>query len=127
MESTLRYSSEEIAQYPSIIDQYNFRKKAILATLKKKDQLSELSAVCGLDGLLRPIEGGTYSVNDAMIEDLKKVYAGQHASNLGGFPAKEITQSIKPPAFIVDPVVVDELAPLAHFSGLLPWPGNKFA
>jgi butyrate kinase len=55
-----------------------------------------------------------------MIEDLKKVYAGQHASNLGGFPAKDIKQSIKSPAFIVDPVVVDELAPLAHFTGLLP-------
>ena len=73
------------------------------------------------------MEGGTYSVHDAMIEDLKKVYAGQHASNLGGFPAEDITQSIKPPASIVDPVVVDELAPLAHFSGLLPWPDNKFA
>lgn len=73
LEVTLRHSSEEIARYPSIIDQYNFRKDAILEALEKEGiSISELTAVCGRGGLLRPIAGGTYSVNDAMIEDLKK-------------------------------------------------------
>lgn len=118
MESTLRHSSEDIAKYPSIIDQYSFRKDAILASLDSEGfHISDLSAICGRGGLLRPIEGGTYSVNEAMIDDLKKGYSGQHASNLGGIIANEIASSLNVPAFIVDPVVVDELAPLARISG----------
>src|SRR5690606_35009366 len=106
------------ARYPSIIDQYNFRKEAIVEALEKEDfNISELTAVCGRGGLLRPIEGGTYSVNDAMIEDLKKGYSGQHASNLGGILANEIANGLHIPAFIVDPVVVDELTPVARISG----------
>ena len=76
-----------------------------------------MSAVCGRGGLLRPIEGGTYAVNEAMLEDLKKGYSGQHASNLGGILAFEIASGLNIPAFIVDPVVVDELEPIARISG----------
>lgn len=118
MESTIRHTNNEIAQYPSIIDQYRFRKEAILEALEVEGiVISKLHAVCGRGGLLRPIEGGTYAVNDVMIEDLKKGYSGQHASNLGGILASEIAAGIDVPAFIVDPVVVDELAPLARISG----------
>ncbi|MFJ7933786.1 butyrate kinase [Sporosarcina sp. NPDC096371] len=118
LETTLRHSSEEIARYPSVINQFSFRKETILETLEKEGiSISELSAVCGRGGLLRPIEGGTYSVNDAMIEDLRKGYSGQHASNLGGILANEIAGGLDIPAFIVDPVVVDELAPIARISG----------
>lgn len=119
MESTIRHTAEEIAQYPSIIDQYNFRKEAILKVLKDEGiNISKLDAVCGRGGLLRPIAGGTYTVNDAMIEDLQKGYSGQHASNLGGILASEIAEDLTIPSFIVDPVVVDELAPIARISGL---------
>ena len=118
MESTIRHTNKEIAQYPSIIDQYRFRKEAILAALEVEGiAISQLDAVCGRGGLLRPIEGGTYAVNDVMIEDLKKGYSGQHASNLGGILAREIASGLDVPSFIVDPVVVDELAPLARISG----------
>lgn len=119
MESTIRHATEEIAQYPSIIGQYNFRKEAILKVLKDEGiNSSKLDAVCGRGGLLRPIAGGTYTVNDAMIEDLRKGYSGQHASNLGGILASEIAAELTIPSFIVDPVVVDELAPIARISGL---------
>jgi butyrate kinase len=118
MESTIRHSVEEVAQYPSIIDQYSFRKDAILNALESDGiSISKLNAVCGRGGLLRPIEGGTYDVNDAMIADLRKGYSGQHASNLGGILANEIAKGLNIPAFIVDPVVVDELEPVARISG----------
>ncbi len=105
---------------PSSIN-ISFRKEAILESLEKEGiNISELSAICGRGGLLRPIEGGTYSVNDAMIKDLKTGYSGQHASNLGGIIANEIASSLNIPAFIVDPVVVDELAPIARISGFSP-------
>ena len=117
-EKSIRHDEAELQQYQTIIDQYSFRKQAILETLHEQGiNISKLDAVCARGGLLRPIEGGTYEVNDAMIVDLKNGYAGQHASNLGGIIAREIADGLNIPAFIVDPVVVDEMAPIAKISG----------
>jgi butyrate kinase len=68
--------------------------------------------------MLRPVEGGTYAVNDAMVEDLKVGVQGPHASNLGGIIAKSIGDELNIPSFIVDPVVTDELADVARLSGV---------
>ncbi|QOR65406.1 butyrate kinase [Cytobacillus suaedae] len=117
-EKTIRHESEVINSYANIIDQYEFRKNTILEALDSEGiNISKLNAVCGRGGLLRPIEGGTYKVNNEMLHDLKIGYSGQHASNLGGILAYEIASNLNIPSFIVDPVVVDELAPIARISG----------
>lgn len=116
---TLRHSAEEIGKYPTIYSQLGFRKDLILNILKDKNfDIKTLDAVVGRGGLLKPIEGGTYSVNEAMLEDLKIGYQGQHASNLGGILANEIAKEVNIPAYIVDPVVVDELDEVARISGM---------
>lgn len=116
---TLRHTSEEIGQYASIFEQFNFRKEVILNVLKEKDfDITTLDAVVGRGGLLKPIEGGTYAVNETMLEDLKVGVLGQHASNLGGIIANEIAKSLNIPAYIVDPVVVDEMEKVARISGM---------
>lgn len=118
MENTIRHSTEKLTQFTSIIDQFEFRKQTILEALDEEGMnVSNLSAVCGRGGLLRPIEGGTYAVNEVMLNDLRKGVSGQHASNLGGIIAFEIAQALNIPSFIVDPVVVDELDPIARVSG----------
>jgi len=118
-EETIRHNVEETAQFNRIIDQYEFRKNTILEALDHEGMnISKLDAVCGRGGLLRPIEGGTYEVNNAMIEDLKMGYNGEHASNLGGIIANEIASGLNIPSFIVDPVVVDELESVARYSGV---------
>ena len=43
---------------------------------------------------------------------------GQHASNLGGIISNEIAKELDIPAYIVDPVVVDELEDVARISGV---------
>jgi butyrate kinase len=119
LEETLRHSSEEIAQYSNIFEQFEFRENVILDVLKEKDiNLSTLDAVVGRGGLLKPIEGGTYKVNEIMLQDLKVGVLGQHASNLGGILANEIAKGLNIPAFIVDPVVVDEMEEIARISGI---------
>ncbi len=118
-EETLRHSTEEISQYASIVDQKDFRKKIITDLLEKKEfDVNSLNVVVGRGGMLKPIPGGTYAVTDTLLEDLKIGKQGQHASNLGGILAREIADSIGAPSFIVDPVVVDELAPVARYSGV---------
>lgn len=118
-EETLRHSSEEISEFQKIYDQYEFRKNIIVETLEKNNiEIKSLDGVVGRGGLLKPIEGGTYSVNERMLEDLKIGYNGEHASNLGGILAYEIANEIDKQSFIVDPVVVDEMEDIARVSGL---------
>ncbi len=118
-EETLRHPTEEIAKYATIIDQKDFRKDIILNFLKEKDcDIKSFDMIVGRGGMLKPISGGTYAVSDALLEDLKIGRQGQHASNLGGILAREIGDSIGVPSFIVDPVVVDELEPVARYSGM---------
>lgn len=119
LEETLRHSAEEILKYDTIFDQLDFRKEVILKVLKEKGiDINELDAVVGRGGMLKPIEGGTYEVNEAMVEDLKIGVQGPHASNLGGILSNEIAKEIGKRAFIVDPVVVDEMEEVARLSGV---------
>ncbi|MBR7796727.1 MAG: butyrate kinase [Bacillota bacterium] len=117
-EKTIRHQSDELNQFPSIIEQHMYRKHIILNQLDYEGiNISKLSAVCARGGLLQPIEGGTYEVNEQMLTDLRIGYNGEHASNLGGIIANEIALNLNIPAYIVDPVVVDELAEIARYSG----------
>lgn len=118
-DKTLRHSVEEISKYDTIFDQKQFRKDIIIECLKEQDiDINTLDMVVGRGGLVKPIPGGTYRVSDALIEDLKVGPQGQHASNLGGVLAREIADEIGKPSFIVDPVAVDELEPVARISGI---------
>lgn len=118
-EEKIAHSSEELSKFDSIVAQYPFRKKLILDVIKSRGyNLSNLKAVVGRGGLLKPLEGGTYAVNQRMLEDLKNGVYGEHASNLGGILAHEIGLELGIPAFIVDPVVVDELEPVARVTGI---------
>lgn len=117
-DETLRHSTEEIAQYDSIVAQKDFRKKVISDLLTEKSfDIKELDVVIGRGGLLKPIPGGTYAVSDALVKDLIEAKRGEHASNLGGIIAKDFADELNIPAYIVDPVVVDELAEVARLSG----------
>lgn len=118
-EETLRHSTEEISQYASIVEQKDFRKNIIVSFLKEKNMdIHSLDVIVGRGGMLKSIPGGTYAVSDALLQDLKIGKQGQHASNLGGILAKELAESIGVPSYIVDPVVVDELIPIARYSGV---------
>jgi butyrate kinase len=118
-EKNLRHTSEELKSYGKITDQFQFRKDLIMnELLERKTDLNSISAVVGRGGLVKPIESGIYVVNKQMKEDLRIGIMGQHASNLGGLIADEIASSLPSAiAYIVDPVVVDELQPVAKISG----------
>jgi len=115
----IEHNSEELSVFPRIIDQYQFRLKIILNFLREKGiSLSTLDAVVGRGGLLHSIPSGTYRVNEKMLEDLRRGVMGEHASNLGGLLAQGIAADLSIPAYIVDPVVVDEMKSVARISGI---------
>lgn len=117
---TLRHSAEELSPFTTVASQFQFRKDIILSELKQAGfDIHRFDAIVGRGGLVKPIESGIYEVNDALAHDLEFPVMGEHASNLGGLIARDIAREIqnKAKAYIADPVVVDEMDPIARISG----------
>ncbi len=110
---------EDLSRFNKASDQDLYRMEIIVRVLRERGvDFTKIKAVVGRGGLIRPIEGGTYYVNDQMVADLKRGVMGDHPSNCGGLIAYAISKSLGCDAFIVDPVVVDELEPYARVSGM---------
>ncbi len=117
-ELTIRHSTSYLEKFGSIWEQYNFRKQEIVKTLEANNfDLSDLDAVVGRGGLLKPIPNGTYVVDEEMIQDARVGVLGQHASNLGCVIAYSLAWEYAIPSYIVDPPSVDDLEDLARISG----------
>jgi butyrate kinase len=102
-----------------ILDQLELRLDAIRRVLAERGVgLASLAAVAGRGGLLQPVPSGTYRVGAPLLEDLRLARRGEHAANLGPFLADRLAAEAGVPAFIVDPVAVDEWEPVARLSGL---------
>ncbi|MHB8071434.1 MAG: butyrate kinase [Candidatus Cryosericum sp.] len=116
---TVSHDASALAQFPSLMDQLPMRLAIVKEFLVRHNvTAASLSAVACRGGLPQPLSSGTYSVNEAMVEDLQHPAMGAHASNLGACIGFALSRESGVPAFIVDPVVVDELDPLARLSGL---------
>lgn len=118
-ELVLHHSTEELAPFSKVYDQYEFRRALVeKALVDHAISINQLSAVVGRGGPLKPLASGTYYVNDSMCDDLRTGVQAEHASNLGGLIARGIADQAGLPSYIVDPVSVDEFEPLARFTGI---------
>ncbi|MBD3370412.1 butyrate kinase [Candidatus Fermentibacteria bacterium] len=114
----LAHSQEELSSFEKIIDQYDFRERVILRSLADNGfPVDSFHGVVGRGGLLYPVAGGTYRVDERLKDHLRQGVQGEHVSNLGALIADKVAEEAGCDAFIVDPVVVDELQPLARYSG----------
>jgi len=115
----IKHTKDELDQYETIAEQFEFRKAIICKELKEADiKIDLIRAIVGRGGLVKPIESGVYEVNEALKRDLIDSPFGEHASNLGGLIADNMAKNLpNARAFIADPVVVDELSDLARVSG----------
>lgn len=114
---SIRHSVEELAQFAHVTDQFEFRKRWVLEALKAHDIPFEFDAIIGRGGLLKPIPGGVYEVNEAMLNDCAHAMRS-HACNLGCLIAHELAVMLPGcRSFIADPGVVDELEEIARITG----------
>ena len=115
----ISHTQADLNDFKTVFDQYQYRKDLILSILEKnKYPIETFNCVVGRGGLMKPIPGGTYAVNERMIEDLKNAINGEHASNLGAVLAKNIGDEIDVPSFVVDPVSVDEFLDVSRITGI---------
>lgn len=117
-EETLRHEAEEIQKFKNSIAQKEYRLEMLIEFLKQnKIDLNEIDVFVGRGGLTKPVEGGTYLVNEQMLDDLSKMKYGDHVSNLGAIIAYELASKVGKKAYIVDPVSIDEMHDLARVTG----------
>ncbi|MBP2651792.1 MAG: butyrate kinase [Firmicutes bacterium] len=118
LKKTVEHQGPELQEFTRVFDQYKYRLDLVLTVLAEAGiELGTLKAVVTQGGILKPLPGGTYIVNDAMIDELRTAERGEHAFNLGAAIAGAITKQLGIPAYIVDPMVLDELEPVARISG----------
>jgi butyrate kinase len=116
---TVRHSTDDLKKFKQLIEQNQFRENVILQILKEEGlDIKNFDAIVGRGGVLSPLQSGTYRINELMLEELRERPRIEHASNLGAKIANDLAQKINVPSFIVDPVAVDELDPLARISGM---------
>ncbi|EOL46095.1 butyrate kinase [Enterococcus phoeniculicola] len=115
------HTREELAVYPTINTQIEFRKSIIFQFLAENEIKPEsLDVVVGRGGILPPVKSGAYEINQRMIDYLLSATKIEHPSNLGAILAEEVRKSAnkKTRALIYDPVSVDEFSEVARISGL---------
>jgi len=118
MKKTIDHNDQDIASYPKVWDQYEYRKGEILQFIQESGfHLNDIDCVVGRGGLFKPTVSGTYEINDEMLNDARRCYLGEHASNLGCVIAYGIGWDLSIPSFVVDPPCVDEMEDIARFSG----------
>lgn len=115
--NNVHHPVDELKNFRHINEQYAYRKEYILSTLKEAQIPAQFDAVIARGGLLKPTPGGVYAINEAMKHDLIHAQM-EHASNLGALIADELAKECHCPAYIADPVVVDELIPEARITGI---------
>lgn len=116
------HSAQELERFERVIDQADYRQEAILQAIQAGGfQLTDFDAVCGRGGLYRAIPSGTYAVNDRVMADVEAAPYGEHASNLGAYLARRVADLAGIPAYFVDPVCVDEMTEVAHYTGFAPF------
>ncbi|MDR0839773.1 MAG: butyrate kinase [Christensenellaceae bacterium] len=116
----VRHTEEELDDCGGIVlDQKELRKECILECLKALNiDLHSIDAIAGRGGLLKPIESGTYQINARMLHELQSSGASVHASSLGAIIAAELANALKIPAYVIDPIVVDEMDRNAKLTGM---------
>ncbi|MEN8222868.1 MAG: butyrate kinase [Acidobacteriota bacterium] len=118
LSENIPHSVSELSEFNSIMDQREFRSEIVLDFLNNCEiPVSKLDAVVGRGGMLTPMRSGTYNVNEEMVSFLMNNLL-EHASSLGAILADNIAESIGVKAYIVDPVVVDEMDDIAKITGI---------
>ena len=125
-ERNLEHDESRMAGFAAIADQLDYRDACVSAFLSDEIGARRLVAVAGRGGMLTPVPSGVIAVNAELVDFALHRPVYHHASNLGAPLADRIARRHGIPAFVVDPVSVDELPPVARISGVEELPRFSF-
>ncbi|HWR82384.1 MAG TPA: butyrate kinase [Candidatus Deferrimicrobium sp.] len=118
-DEVIRHDPKELARFDNVADQFDYRMQSINAWIDSLHlQPGQIQAVVGRGALLKPLAGGSYEINAAMLEAVRTRQYSNHASNLGAIIAHHLGQKYSVPSLISDPITVDNFADIARVSGV---------
>ena len=115
----LTHEAEQLAKFKETSDQLPYRTEMIMEALAKHDiALDTIDAFSGKGGGLLPVKGGTYNINELLLEHATIGYTMKHASTLGAQIAHNLAKVNNKKAFVVNPVSVDEKDEITRITGI---------
>ncbi len=129
VEKKIDHSRAELSEFSSISAELPMRIERVKEFLVENETTpEELDVIVSRGGMLPPVRHGAYVIDDYLVETLLERPVEQHASNLGAGIAQAIArEGGEKPAFIYDSISVDELIPLARFSGIKGYDRRSFS
>ena len=117
--SNVAHDADKLKEFKEISDQFDYRKETILTELAGHDMtLENTDAFVGRGGGLVGLEGGTYPVNDILLEHARVGLTVKHPAILGSQLAHHFASIYGGRAFVVNPPDVDEFQSVARITGL---------
>ena len=107
--------------YKEFMKDYNIRRKLVknfINDFLNKRENDKLVCMAARGGLLKPLKGGVYRIDDDMVKDLLDCKYGNHPSNMAAPIAYEIANDMNIDAFIAYPVITDEMDIIAKYTGI---------
>lgn len=114
----ITHQASELAMFPEVNDQFDYRKDLIVNTLKSHSvDIRDIDIFAARGGGLTSLDSGTYPVNDMILYHTKIGFAGKHPCILAARIAHEFAKEAGGVAFVVDPPGVDEFDDIARVTG----------
>ena len=111
------HSAQELARFPQISDQFQYRLETIMQAVEAEGaDLEGTDCFVARCGGVYPCEGGIYSVTDKVIEDCFSGYT-VHPAILGGKLARCLSDKFGGQAIFLNPPDTDELQDVARITG----------
>lgn len=113
------HEASELAKFAGVSDQLPYRVGLIEQALAENGvELASIDAFVGRGGGLLPLPGGTYEVDDVLLDHATRGANGvQHPAQLGPQIARAFAGRVGKPAFVVNPPDTDELCDEARMTG----------
>lgn len=118
---TLRHSRLTMPSDEDVDGQTAFRRQAVEAWLHEKGySIQDMDLFASRCGLIRPVPGGLFEVDDVAVDDALSGRYGWHVSNLGLLLCRQFATETGKPALFVDAPVTNEMPDVAKVSGYAP-------
>ncbi len=122
----IRHPDDLVHRFPTIADQLDHREELVRGFLEKHLPDRKCRAMGAIGGMLPPVPSGVIEINDELAHFSHKTPVYQHASNLAAPLIHRLKKDYQCPVYAVDPVGVDEMAPIARISGAPDFPRFSF-
>ncbi|MCL2366718.1 MAG: butyrate kinase [Oscillospiraceae bacterium] len=117
--AAIHHTPDELADFPDIQSQLEFRTEMIEKTMLEKGfAMEDVDVFSGRGGGLLSLTGGVYTISDLMVSHAEKGMAGAHPANLAPQIAKQYADKFNKHAVVVNPPSIDEFCDEARITGI---------